>query len=230
MSECCFPKELKAGEITSLFKSLDVPTKKNYRPVTVLSSVSKIYKRVLESQIKYHALNFLSPFLCGCREGYGTQHALLRLIETCKKTLDKGGFAGALLMDVSKAFDCLSHELQIAILSAYGFSPSALRLIHSYLSERKQRVKINGSFSAWRETMIGVRQGSVLGPLLFNIYINDLFMFVKDAQICNYADDTTIYACDINIESVMKTLESDALKIAEWFPNNCKRLNGDNAI
>ena len=76
-----------------------------------------------------------SPLLCGFREGYGTQHALLRLIETCKKTLDKGGFAGALLMDLSKAFDCLSHELLIAILSAYGFSPSALRLIHSYLSE-----------------------------------------------------------------------------------------------
>ena len=106
-------------------------------------------------------------------------------------------------MHFSKAFDCLNHELLIAKFSAYGFSTSALRLIHSYLSERRQRVKINGSFSTWRETMIGVPQGSVLGPLLFNIYLNDLFMFVKDAQICNYADDTTIYACDSNIEGVM---------------------------
>ena len=72
LSECYFPKELKAGEITSLFKSLDVFIKKNYRPITVLSSVSKIYERVLESQIKYHALSFLSPLLCGFREGYGT--------------------------------------------------------------------------------------------------------------------------------------------------------------
>ena len=130
-------------------------------------------------------------------------------------------------MDLSKAFDCLNHELLIATLSAYGFSTSALRLIHSYLNERKQRVRMNGSFSTWRETTIGVPQGSVLGPLLFNIYLNGLFMFVKDAQICNYADDTTIYACDNNVESIIETLEGDALKIAEWFPNNCMKLNED---
>ena len=103
LSGCYFPKELKAGEISSLFKSLDAFIKKNYRPITVLSSVSKIYERVLESQIKSYALSFLSPLLCGFREGYGTQHALVRLIEICKKTLDKGGVAGALLMDLSKA-------------------------------------------------------------------------------------------------------------------------------
>ena len=98
-------------------------------------------------------------------------------------------------------------------------------MIHSYLSERKQRVKINGSFSAWRETTIGVPQGSVLGPLLFNIYLNDLFMFVKDAQICNYADDTTIYPRDSNAEGVIATLQCDALKIAQWLPNNCMKMN-----
>ena len=123
---------------------------------------------------------------CGFQEGCGTQCALLQLIETCKKTLGKGGFAGVLPMDLSTAVDCLNDELLIAKLSAYGFSPNALRLVHSYLSERKQRVKINGSFSTWRETMIGIPQGSVLGPLFFNIYLNDPFIFVKDAQICNY--------------------------------------------
>ena len=86
---------------------------------------------------------------------------------------------------------------------------------------------MNGSFSTWRETAIGVAQGSVLGPLLFNIYLNNLIMFVNDAQILNYADDTTIYACDNSIHCIIETLESGALKIAEWFPNNCMKLNED---
>ena len=172
LSECYFPKDLKADEITSLFKSHDAFIKKHYRPITVLSSVSNIYKRVLEGQTKSHALSFLSPLLCGFREGYGTQHALLRLIETCKKTLDKGDFARALRMDISKTFDCLNHELLIAKLSAYGFGPSALQLILSYLSERKQRVKINGS-----ERKIGVPQGSVLGPLCL-IYTSMISSFL----------------------------------------------------
>ena len=95
---------------------------------------------------------FLSPLLCGSRKGYNAQHALLKLLETCKATMDSGGFAGALLMDLSKAFDSLNHELLLAKLNAYGFGKIALSLIHSYLSNRRQRVKINGSYSTWKET------------------------------------------------------------------------------
>ena len=91
-------------------------------------------------------------------------------------------------MDLSKAFDCLNRDLMIANLDAYGFSRRALTFTLSYLSQRKQRVKINGSFSEWKTTSVGVQQGSVLGPLLFNIYINDMFMFISNSQICNYAD------------------------------------------
>ena len=186
ISESDFPSELKAGDISSLFKKDDAFSKKNFRPITVLSSVSKIFERLMYEQVMPFVECFLSPLLCGFRKGYNTQHALLKFLETCKITMDNGGFAGALLMDLSKAFDCLNHELLIAKLHAYGFSRSALALIHSYLSNRRQRVKINGSFSTWKNTNLGVPQGSVLGPLLFNIYINDIFLLMNGTEICNY--------------------------------------------
>ena len=134
--------------------------------------------------------------------------------------LDNKKFAGAILTDLSKAFDCLNHELPMAKLDAYGLSRSALEFIHSYLSARKQRVEVNGSFSNWRETNLGVPQGSVLGPLLFNIYINDMLYLMEDAEICNYADDTTIYVVSDKIDDAVRRLEDGVAAILNWFPNN----------
>ena len=171
--------------------------------------------------------SFLSPLLCGFREGYGIQHALLRLKEACNKSIDSGGIVGAVLTDLSKAFDCLDHELLIAKLSAYGFNRSALLFLHSYLDSRKQRVRVNSSFSMWTKTSLGVPQGSVLGPLLFNIYLNDLFLFLEETEVCNYADDTTIYTSGPKVENVVVKLQNDALAICEWFPNNRMKLNED---
>ena len=114
------------------------------------------------------------------------------------------------MMDLSKAFDCLHHELLIAKLHAYGSNRTALTHIHSYLTGRRQRVKINGSFRTLTCSSLGVPQGSVLGPLLFNIYINDFFYLVKDTEVCNYADDTTIFMCCLELDPILKSLEKDA--------------------
>ena len=121
------------------------------------------------------------------------------MLDKWSKALDKGKLAGALLTDLSKAFDCLNHELLIAKLDAYGFDQSSLSYIYSYLSNRKQRTKINNSYSSWSNIKSGVPQGSILGPLLFNIYLNDIFYFVSKCDITNYADDTTPYSVEETI-------------------------------
>ena len=110
------------------------------------------------------------------------------MLEKWKLSVDKGKTFGVLLTDLSKAFDCLSHELIIAKLNAYGFSLSALKLMQSYLWERKQRTKINQPYSSWEETLFGVPQGSILGPILFNIFLSVLFL----VDFASYAGDNTI--------------------------------------
>ena len=172
-------------------------------------------------------LKKLSPFLCGYRKGFSTQTTLVSLIEKWKNCLDNNGYAGAVLMDLSKAFDTINHQLLIAKLHAYGFSKDALELILSYLSDRWQRVKINTSFSSWTELIQGVPQGSVLGPILFNIYINDLFFLLTEINVCNFADDTTPFVCDTDLETVLHKLEQNFALAISWFESNYMKLNTD---
>ena len=137
------------------------------------------------------------------------QHCLLAILENYKKSSDNGNEFGALLTDLSKAFDCIDYKLLIAKLFCFcfGVSPSALNLIHSYLSNRTQRIKINNCFSRRSSIEYGVPQSSVLGPLLFNIDLTDLFYECEDSNIGNYADETTPYVCGENVIVVISELQ-----------------------
>ena len=128
------------------------------------------------------------------------------MLEKWKRAVDNNKVFGALLTDLSKAFDCISHNLLIAKLNAYGLSLSTLKLVHSYLQNRKQRTKLGSSYSLWEEIVSGVPQGSILGPLLFNIFLCDLFLSIENNYFTNYADDTTPYVIGNNPDEVVSEL------------------------
>ena len=128
-------------------------------------------------------------------------------------------------MDLSKTYDCIPHNLLKAKLECYGIDKIGLSFILDYLSRRKQRTKIGSSYSSWYDIIRGVPQGSILGPLLFNIYINDLFFVIKLSEVCNFADDNTLYSSNKELELVFRNLESDLNNVLAWFNISSLKAN-----
>ena len=172
----------------------------NYRPISFLPIISKLFEKVLYQQIEDFINKILWPKLWGFRKGYSLQHTLLNLLKNWQKCLDKYGVVGTVLIDLSKAYDCFPHDLLLAKLSAYNFDESAIELIANYLSNRFQRAKIGSTFSFYLEILKGVPQGSILDPILFNLFINDLMFFIQEIEVWNFADDVTIYSCSKNLK------------------------------
>ena len=156
--------------------------KDHYRPISVLPNISKIHESFFFKQISEYLEQFLSRCKCGFRKAFSAQHVLLSMLEKLELAVSNKKVFGALLTDLSKAFDCLSHDHLIARLNSYGFSMVTLRLIKNYLSNRKQRTKINTGYTSWEEILFRVPQGFKLGPLLFNIFLCDPFLIMNNTE------------------------------------------------
>ena len=209
------PSQWKLGEISPVHKKDCNLTKSNYRPYQNITDVGPYFEDL------YHKLVF------AYRKGHGCDTALLSLTEQWRKELDNRKIVGLVSMDLSKAFDMLPHSLIIQKLAKYGADDNTLSLIKDYLTDRKQRVKLAGTFSPWLPVQRGIPQGSILGPLLFNIFINDLPHVIDFTILSTYADDTQIFYAGDNVTDVEHAINSDLGKIDKWYEENEMRRNHD---
>ena len=220
-----FPESLKIAEITPIYEKANPFEKDNYRPSSILSNISKIFERIMHNQLNNFFINRLSKYQCGFRKGFGTQQCLLVIIEKLRRIRDNKGVFAAVFTDLSKAFLCISHELLIAKLNAYGFVIKLLNFILACFTNRKQKTKTDPSFSDFLNILFGVPQGSILGPLLFIIYICDLFMEYDPIEFASYADDTTPYTYGQSFHEIIEKLQTDMSNIFEWFHHNGFKAN-----
>jgi len=223
ISNSIFPDEMKVAKIAPIYKKPKEGSrlsKQFFRPVSVLVTFSKIYERYIHNKMSGFVESILSDKMSAYRKGYSCQHVLLDFTEKIRHHLDENSVVGAVLMDLSKAFDCLPHELLIAKLAAYGVKERTLRLFYSYLKDRRQSVNIKGKLSKFLTILAGVPQGSILGPILFNIFLNDFIYIFDKNDVFNFADDNTLTAVAKTIPIVVQCLENDSRKAISWLSVN----------
>ena len=195
--------------MSPVYKKKNQLLKCNYRPVSVLTVMSKVLEGILCDQLMIFFQDKLSFMLSAYRSKYSCSNVILKCIEDWRLSIENGDKVGCVAMDLSRAFDSVPHGLLVAKLQAYGVSLNGCELIYSYLKNRRQRVKVSGKRSEWSNTKRGIPQGSLMGPVLFNIFVNDLVLRLeKMCSIYNYADDNTLSYCHRDIKVVKHNLET----------------------
>ena len=224
MSSGKVPVDWKCAKVSAVFKKgskLDIG---NYRPISVLPIISKVLEKLVHNQI----YSFLSDnnLLCADQSGFrqhSTQTSLHNIMDDVYHSTDSGGLVGLVALDLRKAFDTVNHSILINELSYYGITDTNLSWFKSYLSDRTQVASINGSLSTSMTIETGVPQGSILGPLLFLIYLNDLPISLEHCKVNMYADDTAFYTpatMSNNICDIISSLQSDLSNVSDWLDAN----------
>ena len=224
-----FPDKMKLAKVIPLFKKGCRLAASNYRPISLLSIFSKIIEKVMYKRLykflEKHEILYTLQF--GFRASHSIDHALVSLTEAIKNSLDNRKFGCGIFIDLQKAFDTVNHNILLTKLEHYGIRGTALDWFKSYLMDRKQYVSVNGSNSSYLNVTCGVPQGSVLGPLLFLIYINDLPQSSSKLVFYLFADDTNIYFEAENLNLLQQTVNKELKKVKMWFGVNKLSLNID---
>ena len=221
------PLNLKIARVVPIYKSEDISQLINYRPISLLPTFAKLFEKLIYRRL----MNFISKFniLSACqygfRAGYSTTYAVIDLVNILSKHIDSGDKIAGLFLDISKAFDSLNHKILLKKLAAYGFRGFMHDWFNSYLSNRFQFVDINGHKSPLTGLSLGVPHGSVLGPLLFLLYINDLPLISKICKFILFADDTTLLLHEKSYNSLTCLLNSILVLLNSWFVINKLSLN-----
>ena len=222
-----FPDKLKIAKVIPIFKADDPEQFNNYRPISILPAFSKLFEKVVYNRIYDFLIkqDILYKKQFGFRRNHSTSLALVQLVNNIASSVDNNEISAGIFLDMSKAFDTLNHQILSEKLEFYGIRGSAHNWIASYLTERKQFVQFGSSSSFYKTITCGVPQGSILGPLLFIIYINDLPNASKIMQSLLFADDTSMFYSHKNLSHVISVLNNELTHVVNWLRANKLSLN-----
>ena len=206
LKEGVFPTLNKEADVCPIHKKNETTKCENYRPISLLPNISKIFERVMYNRLdEFMTLSeIIYKFQFGFRKQYSTNHALLSIVEQIPTALDEKKFACGVFIDLEKAFDTVNHEILLSKLNHYGIRGVANKWFSSYLSNRYERVSLNGVSSTRLPVTCGVPQASILGPLLFLIYINDMNTAIQFSTTYHFADDTNLFYSSKSINQLRK--------------------------